>query len=296
MGCSLRAEQAVRLRIRHRTAYRYAQPVRFLDHRLLVTPRPGRGVTPIRSVVTVDPAGELIWSEDAAGNTAALAVIAEPASALTILAEHEVLHAAEPYPILRLYPAAYHYPFAYEPGDLALFGRGLLDFESEDGAAVAWLAAFRATAPNDTLMLLNALNEAVGIAIAYRAREEEGTQSPSRTLNLRSGSCRDLAALFLWAARQLGFAARSASGYLFDPGSVAGDVGETHAWCDVFLPGAGWTAFDPTQRRMGSAGLIATAVGVTSEAVVPVAGGFLGDASDFVGMEASVIIEALDVR
>lgn len=282
----------MRLRIRHVTTYRYARPVGFLDHRLLITPRSGRDVTTISSVVTIDPAAELVWSEDAAGNTVALALIPDAALALTILAEHEVFHTADPYPILRLDPAAFRHPFAYAPGDLALFGAGLLDPAVEDDtAAAAWLAGFRATAPGDTLMLLNALNEAVGIAIAYRTRDEEGTQPPSHTLALRSGSCRDLAALFLWAARRLGFAARAASGYLFDPGSVAGDVGATHAWCEVFLPGAGWIAFDPTQRRMGSAGLVATAVGVTSEAVLPVVGGFLGDASDFAGMEASVVVE-----
>lgn len=254
-------------------------------------------MTTISSAVTVDPAAELVWSEDAAGNTAALALIADTASALTILAAHEVLHTADAYPIFRLDPAAHRHPFAYALGDLALFGAGLLNPGVEDDAPMAaWLAGFRATAPDDTLMLLNALNEEVGTAIAYRTRDEEGTQSPSRTLMLRSGSCRDMAALFLWAARRLGFAARATSGYLFDPGSVAGDVGATHAWCEVFLPGAGWTAFDPTQRRMGSAGLVAIAVGVTSEAVLPVVGGFLGDAADFVGMEASVVVDALDVR
>jgi len=283
----------VRLRIRHVTIYRYARSVHFLDHRLLITPRSGRDVTTISSTVTIDPRSELVWSEDAAGNTVALALIADAAPALTILAEHEVLHAADPYPIFRLDPSAFRHPFAYASGDLALFGAGLLDpGAGGNPAAAAWLAGFRATAPDDTLMLLNALNEAVGIAIAYRTRDEEGTQPPSLTLALRSGSCRDLAALFLWAARRLGFAARAASGYLFDPGSSAGDVGATHAWCEVFLPGAGWIAFDPTQRRMGSAGLVATAFGVTSEAVLPVVGGFLGDADDFVSMEASVSVKA----
>ena len=282
----------MKLRIRHRTAYRYARPVRFLDHRLLVTPRSIHDVTTISSMVVINPAAELVWSEDAAGNTAALALIADAAPALTILAEHEVLQSAEPYPIFRLDPAVYRHPFSYTPADLALFGAGLLDPGAGDAMVAAWLASFRATAPNDTLMLLNALNEAIGIAIAYRTREEEGTQLPSLTLALRSGSCRDLAALFLWAARRLGFAARAASGYLFDPGNVAGDVGATHAWCEVFLPGAGWIAFDPTQRRMGNAGLIATAVGVTSEAVLPVVGGFQGIAADFVSMEASVVVEA----
>lgn len=96
------------------------------------------------------------------------------------------------------------------------------------------------------MMLLKALNEAVGVAIAYHTRVEEGTQPPSRTLALRSRSCRDLAALFLWATRRLGFAARTASGYRFNPGSVADDVGATHAWCEVFLPSAGWVGFDLT--------------------------------------------------
>ena len=94
----------MRLRIRHRTTYRYARPVRFLDHRLLVTPRGGPCVTPIRSDLRIDPAAQLVWSEDAAGNTAALALFAETAAELTILAEHEVRHTAKPFPIFRLRP------------------------------------------------------------------------------------------------------------------------------------------------------------------------------------------------
>ncbi|MBW6526409.1 transglutaminase family protein [Sphingomonas sp. RHCKR7] len=285
----------MRLLIRHHTVYRYAKPVHFLAHRLLLTPRAGHDTMIIRSSLELDPAAELIWSEDPAGNVAALALIPGAAASLTIVARHEVLHIAEPYPIYRIEPSAHRHPFVYASGDLALFGTGLLSDGVEDAPDLrSWLAGFRETAPTDTLMLLNALNEAVGAGIAYRTRDEEGTQSPARTLALRSGSCRDLAALFLWAARRLGFAARAVSGYLFDPGVMAGDVGATHAWCDVFLPGAGWIAFDPTQRRSGGSGLIATAVGVTSEAVLPVVGGYLGDAADFMGMDASVVVEALD--
>ncbi|WP_058734453.1 transglutaminase-like domain-containing protein [Sphingomonas sanguinis] len=140
-----------------------------------------------------------------------------------------VLHSAEPYPVFRLDPAAHRYPFAYASDDRALFGPGLLGGDADqDEDQARWLAEFRAAAPDDTLRLLNALNEAVGAAIAYRTRDEEGMQSPPRTLALRSGSCRDLAALFLWAVRRLGFPARAVSGYLFDPGMAAGDVGATH--------------------------------------------------------------------
>lgn len=285
----------MRLRIWHNTVYRYSRPVCFLDHRLLVTPRSSRDVTVIRSTLQIDPAATLVWSEDAAGNSMALALIADASTTLTISAEHEVQHIAEPYPVFRLDPAAHQHPFAYAPSDLALFGPGLFANETNNnGCQEQWLVGFRATAPSDTLMLLKALNDLIGATIAYRTRDEEGTQSPSRTLVLGSGSCRDLAALFLWAVRRLGFAARAVSGYLFDPGMAAGDVGATHAWCEVFLPGAGWIAFDPTQRRIGGAGLIATAVGITSEAVLPVVGGFIGDVSVSVSMEASVVVEALD--
>lgn len=285
----------MRLRIRHRTLYRYARPVRFLDHRLLVTPRSGPDITTIHSDLRIDPPAELVWSEDAAGNTTAVALFGEPAAALSIVAKHEVLHTAEPYPIFRLDPAAHRYPFTYAPADRALLGPALLEGRVDEEAGVErWLDGFRAGAPDDTLTLLKALNEAVGATIAYRTRDEEGTQAPSRTLALRSGSCRDLAALFLAAARRLGFAARAVSGYLFDPGVAAGDVGATHAWCEVFLPGAGWIAFDPTQRRIGAAGLVATAVGATSDAVLPVTGGFQGDAADFRGMDVTVSVTSPD--
>lgn len=137
-------------------------------------------------------------------------------------------------------------------------------------------------------MLQNSLNKAVCTAIAYRTRVEEGTRPQSRTIPLRSGSCRDLTALFLCTARRLGLAARAASGYLFEPGSVAGDIGEPmHG--EVFLPADGWVAFDLTQRGMDSAGLVTAAIGVTSEAVLPVGGGFPYDADDFVGMEERVV-------
>lgn len=287
----------MRLRVRHRTTYRYVRPVRLLEHRLLVTPRSRHDVVTVASEVRVSPVAELVWSEDAAGNSAALALFTGPTSELTILAEHEVLHAAEPYPIFRLDPAAHRHPFSYAPGDRALFGPGVLSAAPDDAPdLVSWVDAFRREVPDDTLTLLKALNEAVGAAVAYRTRDEEGTQSPSRTLELRSGSCRDLAALFLAAARRLGFAARAVSGYLYDPGSVAGDAGATHAWCEVFLPGAGWIAFDPTQRRVGSAGLIGVAVGASSDAVLPVVGGFLGEAADFAGMDVSVSVVALDAH
>ena len=105
---------------------------------------------------------------------------------------------------------------------------------------------------------------------------------------LASGSCRDIAALFIEAARCLGFGARAVSGYLFDPQANADDPGSTHAWAEVYLPGAGWIAFDPTHRRLGGASLIPVAVARSNRQIMPIAGGYVGTPEDFIGMDVAV--------
>ena len=90
--------------------------------------------------------------------------------------------------------------------------------------------------------------------ISYQSREDEGTQTPIETLDRGFGSCRDFAVLFVEAARTLGFGARLVSGYLFNPDQMLHgltDAGSTHAWAEVFVPGAGWISFDPTNRSVG---------------------------------------------
>ncbi len=82
--------------------------------------------------------------------------------------------------------------------------------------------------------------------------------------------------------------ARAVSGYLFDPDTPLGDDGSTHAWAEVYLPGAGWIAFDPTHRRVGSANLIPVAAGRCNNVIMPVSGGYVGAAEDFVAMNVTV--------
>jgi transglutaminase-like putative cysteine protease len=127
----------------------------------------------------------------------------------------------------------------------------------------------------------------------YEAREDEGTQTPTQTLSRGTGSCRDIATLFVEAVRSLGFGARAVSGYLHDPTrTLAGsaDVGSTHAWAEVFVPGAGWIAFDPTNRRVGGADLIPVAVARDIRFAMPVTGSYIGgpDAFESMAVEVSV--------
>ena len=149
--------------------------------------------------------------------------------------------------------------------------------------------------PTDTLSLLKDISAGVSVQVAYQSREDEGTQAPIETLDRGWGSCRDFAVLLAEAARRLGLGARIVSGYLSDPDAgLAGSAGagSTHAWVEIFVPGDGWIAFDPTNRSVGSGNLIPLAVARDISQVMPVAGTFRGTASDLLGMEVQVRVES----
>ena len=106
-------------------------------------------------------------------------------------------------------------------------------------------------ATTDTLALLADLNGGFRLQFGYQSREEEGTQTPVETLHRGWGSCRDFAVLLAEAARSLGFGARVVTGYLHQPMADNAGLwpplpGTTHAWAEIYVPGPGWIAFDPT--------------------------------------------------
>jgi hypothetical protein len=185
---------------------------------------------------------------------------------------------------------AHQYPFAYSLDDVIDLGAlAQPDWLTPGGEAVgAWARDFVMTSGTDTLSLLKDLNAGLLDAVAYRMRDEEGTQTPSETLAEKGGSCRDIAALFIEAARHLNFGARAVSGYLVEDDQDHNDGGATHAWAEVYLPGAGWIAFDPTHRRVGGGSLIPVAFARANRQIMPVSGGYLGAAEDFASMEVIV--------
>jgi transglutaminase-like putative cysteine protease len=158
-----------------------------------------------------------------------------------------------------------------------------------------WALAFVRGAQTDTLALLKDLSAGLSAWVCYQSREDEGTQSPIQTLDRGWGSCRDLAVLFVEAARCLGFGARIVSGYLFDPDQVlvgSADAGSTHAWGEIFVSGAGWISFDPTNRSVGGSNLIPVAVARDIKQAAPVSGSFLSDSGAFEGMSVEVLVDA----
>ena len=139
--------------------------------------------------------------------------------------------------------------------------------------------------------LLATITYGIRESFAYKRRSESGTYPPLLTLKMGQGSCRDLALLMMEAVRGLGLAARFVSGYVYVPDRdqdrhLGG--GSTHAWCQVYLPGAGWVEFDPTNGIVGNRDLIRVAVARDPIQAIPISGTFYGTTTDEIGMSVEV--------
>jgi len=284
--------------ITHRTTYRYAGPVPLGPHQLMVRPRETRDLRLLRFDLEIAPAAQVDWSNDVAGNAVAMARFEGAASVLEATARMVVDMAAPVWPVFPVAADAVQYPFDYAADDMADLGPlATPQYQDDKGRLTDWVAAFVMQQPTDTLSLLKDVANGVTTQISYQSREMEGTQGPLETLDRGWGSCRDFAVLFAEAARTLGFGARLVSGYLFNPsGEETGSAGDgsTHAWVEVFVPGAGWIAFDPTNRSVGGANLIPVAVARKIEQVAPMTGSFHGRPSDLISMDVSARVAQLD--
>jgi transglutaminase-like putative cysteine protease len=142
----------------------------------------------------------------------------------------------------------------------------------------------------ETFDLLNRLNTRIHDTLQYSERHAPGVQLPHETLALGIGSCRDYAVLMMEAARNWGFAARFVTGYIQ---MSEGQHGATHAWTEIYIPGAGWHGFDPTNNKRVGSEHIAVAVAREQEKASPLSGSWSGPANAFDRMEVSVQVVAL---
>ncbi|WP_040441074.1 transglutaminase family protein [Roseibium aggregatum] len=282
----------------HVTAYRYLVPVLLGPHRMMLRPREARDLRLISHDLTVTPEAEITWAHDVAGNAVATARFSEPTEQLLVESRATVELTASAWPVFTIAAEAINYPFFYSDDDMIDLGAlSTPQYPDLDGQLSRWAEGFVLGRPTDTLSLLRDIAIGVSTCIAYLSREMEGTQTPMDTLSRGSGSCRDIAVLFAEAVRSLGFGARIVSGYLFDPEKrLVGQegTGTTHAWAEVFVPGAGWVAFDPTNQSVGSKNLIPVAVARGIHQVVPVAGSFAGPGNALAEMSVEVHHTVLD--
>jgi transglutaminase-like putative cysteine protease len=276
----------VRVSIHHTSAYRFSRAVAFNPHRLILRPQSELGLDVLSHSFAISPTPELVWSTDVFGNCIATATFAGAATDLVIESRSVVEATSPDWPIYAIEPRVQQHPFRYSADEAAALGV-LLSPDVDEGPVAEWAHRFVARPETDTLSLLKDLNGGVAAQICYAPRSEENTQSAGETLGRRRGACRDLAQLFLASARSLGFGARAVTGYLLDS-SRTGGADATHAWAEVYIPGPGWIAFDPTNGRMGAAGLVKVAVGRSSAQVLPIVGSYVGDPSDYVDLEVAV--------
>ncbi|WP_308875100.1 transglutaminase family protein [Thiothrix subterranea] len=252
--------------------------MRLEPHTLRLRPREGYELRIESSNLNITPAATLRWHRDVEDNSVAIATFKTPTTQLVIESTIIIQQYNEAPLDFLVADYATYYPFAYLPDDQAVLAPYRQAGDPPSALLEKWVASLWQPGEKiQTYSLLKRLAERIQQTLKYQLREEPGVQSVNDTLTRGTGSCRDSAYLFMETARRLGFAARFVSGYLHAQLAPT-DFGATHAWAEVFLPGAGWKGFDPTIGTIVGTDHIAVAVARQPESVPPVAGAFIGPA------------------
>lgn len=293
-----------RIKIVHTTEYTYRNTVGLLRHQLMVRPDDSHDLRLHEAELKVDPKPAAVrWKHDMFDNSVCFLEWPETlrTERLSIVSTLDLTHHpdGQPLPHYSLDPAAELFPFSYAQSEIPDLARlAERQMPDPDRRVDAWARRIVAEAGTaDTLKVLAAMTHAIKDEFRYGARFEEGTQTAAQTVELGAGTCRDFAVLMMEALRSYGIATRFVTGYLYDDtsGTTRGG-GSTHAWCSVYLPGAGWTEYDPTNGLLAGANLIR--VGATREAAqaIPILGSFIGKADDPIGMHVDVSVSALPIQ
>jgi uncharacterized protein (DUF2126 family)/transglutaminase-like putative cysteine protease len=276
---------AIKVALNHRTHYAFDRPVSLSPHEIRLRPA-AHCRTPIESYsLRVKPAKHFMnWQQDPYGNWIARVVFPEKTRELEItvdlVADMTVIN---PFDFF-IDPSAEKWPFRYTP-DNARELAPYLEVEPLGPRLADWLTRARAEYADkgmNTIDLLVALNHRVRGDVNYLIRMEAGIQSPEETLQSAQGSCRDSAWLLVQILRQIGIAARFASGYLIQlapdvksldgPSGTDKDFTDLHAWCEAYLPGAGWIGLDATSGLLAGEGHIPLACTALPGSAAPVSG------------------------
>jgi transglutaminase-like putative cysteine protease len=264
-------------KIVHHTYYNFSSPVALGTHELLLRPREDHTQRIQSFNLRIRPDAAIKWHRDVEGNSVAV-VNFKSARVQQLAIESEVIiqqHNEDPLDFI-VSDYALNYPFNYQADDAVLLTPYRMPEQERAGSeARTWVRSWwQETEIIQTYALLLRMAQQINNTCTYRVREEPGVQTAKQTLEGGTGSCRDFAFLFMQAAQSLGLAARFVSGYLHAP--YATGVGSTHAWAEIYLPGAGWLGFDPTIGDIVGADHFPVAVAHLPESVPPVSGTFRG--------------------
>jgi transglutaminase-like putative cysteine protease len=268
------------IHLHHVTHYQYDRTVTLGPQLVRLHPTPHCRTRIVTYALTVEPLSHFInWQQDPLTNHLARLVFTQPTSEFKLSVNMDVeLVSSNPFDFF-LDPLAGTFPFRYSARDALALAPYLACAAAADEVTSlrTYLQKWGKT-QQPTLDFLVALNQQVQRDIGYRVRLEPGVQTLSETLQMASGSCRDSAWLLVQLLRLSGLAARFVSGYLIDIDPSAGatptplDTSQLHAWCEVYLPGAGWIGLDATSGLLTGMGHIPLACALEPSGAAPVEG------------------------
>ena len=290
------------LTVRHVTTYRYRQPVAFGEHRMMFRPRDSHDQKLLEERLAITPTPDsLRWVHDVYGNCVAFARFTERAQSLRFESVIRLDHSETNLLDFSMEEYAETMPFTYSPEDMPDLLRSIeRQYLDPEHLLDRWSHQFLwRSRPTPTRDLLATMTYFISTNFTYVSRSETGIQAPLTTLQLSSGTCRDFAVLMMEAARSLGLAARFVSGYLYvrsDKSAPRLGGGATHAWLQIYLPGAGWVEFDPTNGIVGNHDLIRVAVVRDPRHAIPLSGSYFGAPEEFLSMDVAVEVTDRPLR
>jgi transglutaminase-like putative cysteine protease len=265
----------MKISVKHETAYTYNKPVWLQPHTFRMQPRLDGTLRLISQEIQIEPEPmRLSPCLDAEGNAVVHAWFTGTTDRLSVTSAFKVeMLRDNPFDYL-LSPGAQELPIRYNDGVEAVLA-GYLARQYEDTAVVEFARDIVAESDSRTLKFLDALNRHIHGHCPRIIREEGSPHPPEVTLQLRTGSCRDVAVLFVESCRAVGLAARFVSGYQKgDPDRQARRY--MHAWAEVYLPGGGWRGYDPTHGTAVADQHVAVAATRQSRDATPIQGAFQG--------------------
>ena len=282
------------LKVRHVTSYAYKRPVGFGEHRIMFRPRDSYDQRLLGSELRIVPEpSEIYWIHDVFGNSVAVANFTSKAQTLEFETNIVLDHTPQLAPHFRADKSARHWPLRYDDETLPDLAPSMLrQYPDDGGATETWARRFLSgEGKTKTAKLLETMTYSIKQDFKYVRRTNPGTQTPAMTLDSLSGTCRDFALLMMEGARSLGLAARFVTGYIYVPSRDKPELlggGATHAWAQIFLPGAGWVEFDPTNGIIGNKDLIRVGVTRDPRQAIPLWGTHTGGRNDSLGMTVQV--------
>ena len=273
---------SIHVALHHRTTYTYDRPVSLGPQIVRLRPAPHSRTQVLSYALSIEPKDHFInWQQDPQGNHLARLVFPEKTTkfevAVDLVADMTVIN---PFDFF-LEPEAEQSPFTYDPSlaeEIAPFRK----LEPMGPLLKDWLSKVDRKKMR-TVDFIVGINARLQKDIGYIVRLEPGIQPCEETLDLGKGSCRDTGWLLVMIMRHLGFAARFASGYLIQltpdekplegPEGPTHDFTDLHAWCEVYLPGAGWIGLDPTSGLLAGEGHLPLACSPEPSSAAPIEGG-----------------------